>query len=75
MFSFVGDTVVDPFCGTGTTMLAAMKADRNSVGVEIDPAYCEMAMRRLGQEAHTLFGSAQLRLAQASDLTEHRAPR
>ncbi len=57
MFSFVGDTVLDSFAGTGTSMLAAMKADRNSVGVEIDSAYCEMARKRLEKEAHTLFGS------------------
>jgi DNA modification methylase len=38
MFSFVGDTVLDPFSGTGTTMLAARKTDRNSIGVEIDPS-------------------------------------
>jgi DNA modification methylase len=36
MFSFHGDTVLDPFCGTGTTMLAAMKANRDSIGVEVD---------------------------------------
>ncbi len=35
MFSFVGDTVLDPFCGTGTTMVAAVRAERNSIGVEI----------------------------------------
>jgi len=37
MFSFVGDTVLDPFCGTGTTMIAAMGTDRSSIGIEIDP--------------------------------------
>lgn len=36
MFSFWGDIVLDPFCGTGTTMIAAMKCNRNSVGVEVD---------------------------------------
>jgi DNA modification methylase len=39
MHSVRGDTVLDPFVGTGTTMLAAMAAGRNSVGVEIDPAF------------------------------------
>ena len=47
MFSFVGDTVLDPFSGSGTTMLAAMAAGRNSIGVEIDPEYCKAAVRRL----------------------------
>ena len=36
MFSFVGDTVLDPFLGTGTTSIAAMQAGRNSVGIEVD---------------------------------------
>lgn len=47
MFSFVGDTVLDPFLGTGTTAVAAMKAGRNVLGVEIDPEYYEMAVRRV----------------------------
>ncbi len=39
MHSVRGDTVLDPFLGTGTTVLAAMAAGRNSIGVEIDPAF------------------------------------
>jgi len=62
MFSFYGDTVLDPFCGTGTTMLAAMKADRNSIGVEIDPEYCKNAMRKLEKEAKNLFNNIKLEL-------------
>jgi site-specific DNA-methyltransferase (adenine-specific) len=60
MFSFVGDTVVDPFCGSGTTMVAAMKAGRNSVGIEIDPQYCRMAEDRLRQENSDMFSTATL---------------
>ena len=67
MFSFVGDTVLDPFCGTGTTMLAAMKTGRNSLGVETDPVYCRMAMQRLKQEAQPLFGTIELEFIQASE--------
>ncbi len=66
MFSFSGDTVLDPFCGTGTTMLAALKTGRHSVGVEIDPIYCTMAMQRLKQEADTLFGGFRLEFASVS---------
>jgi site-specific DNA-methyltransferase (adenine-specific) len=47
MFSFVGDTVLDPFVGTGTTLVAAAGAGRNAVGVEIDPAYARLARERL----------------------------
>ena len=47
MFSFVGDTVLDPFAGTGTTSLAAAKWGRNSIAVEIDSAYAEMILKRM----------------------------
>ncbi|MGH2587932.1 MAG: DNA-methyltransferase [Dehalococcoidia bacterium] len=49
MFSFVGDTVLDPFLGTGATTVAAIKAERNSIGYEVQPEYVELARRRLGQ--------------------------
>ena len=55
MFSFWGDTVLDPFCGTGTTMLAAMKCGRNSIGIEIVEDYCRMALKRLNAENQDLF--------------------
>jgi site-specific DNA-methyltransferase (adenine-specific) len=70
MFSFWGDTVLDPFCGTGTTMLAAMKAHRNSTGVEIDPTYCKLIMRRLSREAQTLFEDSRVEFVKASDRQE-----
>jgi len=47
MFSFANDTVLDPFAGTGTTMVAAARAGRNSIGVEIDAKYCRLAAERL----------------------------
>ena len=47
MFSFVGDTVLDPFLGSGTTMLCASRIGRNSIGVEIDKSYAEISRRRL----------------------------
>ena len=50
MFSFVGDTVLDPFMGTGTTTLAALRWGRHSIGVELDPEYYELARKRV-QEA------------------------
>ena len=65
MFSFVGDTVLDPFCGTGTTMVAAMKCGRSSVGVEIDPEYCRMAASHLKAESAGLFVDAQLSFEKA----------
>lgn len=60
MFSFAGDTVVDPFAGAGTTMVAAMKCGRNSIGVEIEPKYVRMAGKRLEQESVDLFAVRRL---------------
>lgn len=54
MFSFAGDTVLDPFLGTGSTTLAAMEADRNSIGVEIDPNYFERTRKRVIAESGNL---------------------
>lgn len=65
MFSFVGDTVLDPFCGTGTTMVAALRANRHSIGVEIDPEYCRLAARYLKAETSGLFNTATLRFERA----------
>ncbi len=48
MFSFVGDTVYDPFTGTASTQIAARQCGRDSIGVEIDPGYHRMALARLG---------------------------
>lgn len=48
MFSFVGDTVLDPFMGTGSTNLAAAMWGRDSIGVELHAEYFEMAWKRLG---------------------------
>jgi DNA modification methylase len=62
MFSFVGDTVLDPFMGTGTTSVAAARWGRNSVGVEIDPHYFDIASKRLYQETTSLFDGAVIRL-------------
>ena len=49
MFSFTGDIVLDPFAGTGTTSVAAIKADRNSIANEIDPDYFELMSKRVSQ--------------------------
>lgn len=47
MFSFVGDTVLDPFLGSGTTMLAASRIGRHSIGVEVDADYARMTYERM----------------------------
>lgn len=47
MFSFVGETVLDPFMGSGTTTLAARNTGRNSVGYEINPDFIKIAKNKL----------------------------
>jgi DNA modification methylase len=58
MFSFAGDTVLDPFLGTGTTTLAASQFGRNSVGYEIDRDYLNYAHRRITGDSTGLFDTS-----------------
>ena len=58
MFSFVGDTVLDPFLGTGTTTLAAATWGRNSIGYEVDPVYYKYARTRVLDRISGQFPSA-----------------
>lgn len=60
MFSFAGDTVLDPFMGTGSTNLAAARCGRNSVGIEVEQRYYDDASRRLHDETTDLFGQLQI---------------
>ncbi len=62
MFSFVGDTVLDPFLGTGTTCMAAAKWGRNSIGVEVDAKYFRMASERLENDSAKLFTTREVSL-------------
>lgn len=78
MFSFVGDTVLDPFLGTGTTSVAAALAGRNSLGVEISPDYLAIARQRFLAEGNDIFGLWKLDMgeqlgAETSDVIPPRA--
>lgn len=53
MFSFVGDTVLDPFWGTGSTTEAAIDAHRSSIGFEIEPKYIQLGKERFSQSRMT----------------------
>ncbi len=70
MFSFAGDTVLDPFMGTGTTTIAAARCGRNSVGVEVDPYYWELATRRIAETTQDLFSRIELILHRGELLHE-----
>lgn len=65
MFSFAGDTVLDPFLGTGTTTVAAAKWGRNSIGFEVDSHYLKLAENRIHQETSSLFGKSDITVAAA----------
>ena len=51
LFSFVGDTVFDPFVGSGSSLIAASTLGRRGIGVEINSEYCQIALNRLEKEA------------------------
>ena len=51
LFSFVGDTILDPFLGSGSTLIASYRNNRKGIGFEIDRKYCDLAIERLRHEA------------------------
>ena len=59
LFSFVGDTVLDPFCGSGTTMIEAINLGRNSVGIELEPQYCLTTIERVEKECEAKLKKSQ----------------
>jgi DNA modification methylase len=71
MFSFVGDTVLDPFMGTGSTNLACARWGRNSIGIELDSKYFNMARERVGTHGSDLYLSSTI----TTRIHEHEKPR
>ncbi len=55
LFSFVGDTVFDPFMGSGTTLVVAAQTNRVAIGLEIDKNYCKLAKDRVLREVGQLL--------------------
>jgi site-specific DNA-methyltransferase (adenine-specific) len=64
LFSFVGDTVLDPFLGSGTTLIACLQTNRIGIGVEIDKKYCDLAVKRLRE-----YGITQQKLDEVLQTT------
>ena len=76
MFSFAGDTVLDPFAGTGSTSQAAIISGRNSIANEIEAAYVEIALQRITKTArqHRLVGAIEAEVIVAYDSRSTRIP-
>jgi len=60
MFSFVGDTVLDPFLGSGTTLKVALSLGRNAVGYEINPDYLKIIENKIGTLKNSLFTELEI---------------
>jgi DNA modification methylase len=66
MFSFVGDTVLDPFLGIGTTGVAAARWGHHSHGIEVEPGYFDCALKRLASRPSALAGLATIKALPSS---------
>jgi len=64
-FTAPQDTILDPFLGSGTTLVSAKRAGRKAIGIEINSKYCDMAIARLSQTE--LFGAQDFKESGATD--------
>ena len=60
LLSFPGDTVLDPFAGSGTTMIAAMTHNRRAIGIELEERYCHLTINRIKRECEASLRKSQL---------------
>ena len=67
LLSFPGDTVLDPFAGSGTTLIEALERGRKTLGIEIEPKYCQLIINRIWKECRVrLHKSSPAKLAQST---------
>jgi len=71
-----GDLILDPFAGSGTTLVAAHKAGRRGYGVEIDPTYCDVIVQRLEKACgeHAVLAESSQTFAELTALREQSGP-
>ena len=79
-FTKQGESVLDPMAGTGSTLVAALRAKRNSYGIELNPKYAEIAKQIIEEERASLGGSvsnlqSQVINGDASQITNYQLPR
>jgi site-specific DNA-methyltransferase (adenine-specific) len=67
MFSFKGDTILDPFLGSGTTALAACNLGRHSIGYEINPDFISMIEEKVGLKQEHLFQETKFRVIRSQN--------
>ena len=72
MFSFAGDTVLDPFAGSGTTSLASKNLGRNSVGYEINPEFIANIKQKLGVQQTDMNGTTYEFLSQEATPVDYK---
>ena len=70
LYSFVGDTILDPFLGSGTTMKVAKELKRNSVGYEINPKYLPIIKKKIGYGEQLLDENIEYRIIIRDDVKE-----
>ncbi|GIV29913.1 MAG: methyltransferase [Bacteroidia bacterium] len=71
MFSFVGDTVLDPFLGSGTTILAAKKLNRHSIGYEINEKFIPVIEKKIGMHKKDMFQNASIEIIKQKLVSTH----
>ena len=62
-----GDTVLDPFAGSGTTLIVAKDYGRNSIGIEINKKYVDIIKKRIQKEQKTLSGEPKITFEEVKD--------